>query len=51
MTQIVSRLTQQCVKSMQKDVKICETPMNYLSDIAASLLKAKEPFGKKASFC
>jgi len=51
MTQIVSRLTQQCVKSMQKDVKICETPMNYLSDIAASLRKAKELFGKKASFC
>src|SRR5437879_10903373 len=26
MTQIVSRLTQQCVKSMQKDVKICDRP-------------------------
>src|SRR5713226_1355690 len=51
MAQIVSRLTQRCVKSMQKDVKICETPMDYLSDIIASLLKAKEPFGKKASSC
>jgi len=50
MTQIVSRLTQQCVKWMQKDVKICETPMNYLSDTAASQRKAKELFGKKASF-
>jgi hypothetical protein len=38
MAQIVSRLTQQCVKSMQKDVKICETAMNYLLDITANLL-------------
>jgi len=51
MAQIVSRPTQQCVKSMQKDVKICQTPMVYLSDIIARLLKAKEPFGKKASSC
>src|SRR5437870_769460 len=50
MAQIVSRLTQRCVKSMQKDVKICETPMNYLSDIAASLLKQKNPSARRPRF-
>jgi len=35
---------------MQKDVKICETPMNYLSDITASLLKAKNPSARRPRF-